>query len=102
MTRTQYTPSRFWSRRGRRCRMSGRVNSSAAPSGPLSSATGDKAGAVDTWLRGVGGSDYRPALDRALPRAFDEAVASADTFFGHELPAVQQWAFTQEDASRVT
>jgi pimeloyl-ACP methyl ester carboxylesterase len=63
---------------------------------------GDKAGAVDTWLRGVGGSDYRAALDRALPRAFDQAVASADTFFGHELPAVQQWAFTQEDAGLVT
>lgn len=63
---------------------------------------GDKAGAVDTWMRGVGGSDYRAALDRALPDAFDQAVASADTFFGHELPAVQQWAFTQEDASRIT
>ena len=63
---------------------------------------GDKAGAVDTWMRGVGGSDYRAALDRALPQAFDQAVADADTFFGHELPAVQQWAFTQEDASRIT
>ena len=48
---------------------------------------GDKAGAVDTWMRGVGGSDYRGALDGALPYAFDQAVADADTFFGHELPA---------------
>ena len=63
--------------------------------------TGDKAGAVDIWMRGVGGLDYRAALDRALPDAFDQAVADADTFFGHELPAVQQWAFTQEDASRI-
>jgi len=53
-------------------------------------------------MRGVGGSDYRSALDRALPQAFDQAVADADTFFGHELPAVQKWAFTQEDASHVT
>jgi pimeloyl-ACP methyl ester carboxylesterase len=52
-------------------------------------------------MRGVGGPDYRAALDRALPDAFDQAVADADTFFGHELPAVQQWAFTQEDASRI-
>jgi pimeloyl-ACP methyl ester carboxylesterase len=29
-------------------------------------------------------------------------VAAADTFFTQELPAVQQWSFTQEDASRVT
>jgi pimeloyl-ACP methyl ester carboxylesterase len=77
------------------------VSSAVRPALELYGA-GDKAGAVDTWLRGVGGSDYRPALDRALPEAFDQAVASADTFFGHELPAVQKWAFTQEDADRVT
>lgn len=63
---------------------------------------GDKAGAVDTWMRGVGGSDYRAALDRVLPDAFEQAVADADTFFGHELPAVQEWSFTPEDASRIT
>jgi pimeloyl-ACP methyl ester carboxylesterase len=63
---------------------------------------GDKAGAVDGFMRGVTGPDYRIALDRALPGAFAEAVASADTFFGQELPAVQQWSFRREDARRIT
>jgi pimeloyl-ACP methyl ester carboxylesterase len=63
---------------------------------------GDKIAAVDTWCRGVFGSDYRGALDRGLPGAFEQAVAAADAFFAQELPAVQQWSFTQEDASRIT
>ena len=63
---------------------------------------GDKAGAVDGFMRGVTGPDYRVALDRVLPEAFGEAVASADTFFGQELPAVGQWSFRREDARRIT
>jgi pimeloyl-ACP methyl ester carboxylesterase len=63
---------------------------------------GDKAGAIDTFLRGVCGSGYRSVLDQALPGAFDQHVADADTFFGQELPALQQWVLTQEDAKRIT
>lgn len=63
---------------------------------------GDKAGAVDAFMRGVGGPAYRTAVDRVLPGAFDQAVADADTFFGQELPAVRQWPFTREGASRIT
>jgi pimeloyl-ACP methyl ester carboxylesterase len=63
---------------------------------------GDRAGAVDTFMRAVGGPAYRAVLDRTLPGAFDQAVADADTFFGQELPALRQWPFTREDARRVT
>jgi pimeloyl-ACP methyl ester carboxylesterase len=63
---------------------------------------GDKPGAVDTWLAGVFGPGYRAPLARALPGAFEQALADADAFFGQELPALQQWSFTQEDAARVT
>jgi pimeloyl-ACP methyl ester carboxylesterase len=63
---------------------------------------GDKAGAVDGFMQGVTGPGYRGVLDRVLPGAFHEAVASADTFFGQELPAVQQWSFRREDAVRIT
>jgi pimeloyl-ACP methyl ester carboxylesterase len=63
---------------------------------------GDRAGAVETFMRGVAGPAYRAVLDKMLPRAFDQGVADADTFFGQELPALRQWSFTREDARRVT
>jgi 3-oxoadipate enol-lactonase len=63
---------------------------------------GDSAGAMDIFLRGVAGSAYRGVLDRVLPAAFDQAVVGAETFFGQELPAVQQWSFSRDQASRVT
>ncbi len=62
---------------------------------------GDKAGAVDTFFRGVFGPRYRPALDHGLPGAFDQAVADADAFFTQEMPAVQQWPFTEDHARRI-
>ena len=63
---------------------------------------GDKEGAVNVFFRGVFGPDYRHRLERGLPGAFDQAVSDADAFFGQELPALQRWSFTQEDATRVT
>ncbi len=63
---------------------------------------GDKVGAIDTFLRGTCGPDYRAVLDQALPGAFAQHVADADTFFSQELPALQQWSFTQEDARRIS
>jgi pimeloyl-ACP methyl ester carboxylesterase len=63
---------------------------------------GDKAGAVDTFLQGTCGPGYRAVLDQILPGAFDQHVADADTFFGQELPALQEWSFTRQDASRIT
>jgi 3-oxoadipate enol-lactonase len=63
---------------------------------------GDVEGAVATWLEGVGGPGSREALERGLPGAFAAAVADAGAFFEAELPAVQSWSFTSEDAARVT
>jgi pimeloyl-ACP methyl ester carboxylesterase len=63
---------------------------------------GDRARAIDGFMRGVSGPGYRPILERVLPGAFEQAVADADTFFAQELPAVQQWSLTREDAARVT
>jgi pimeloyl-ACP methyl ester carboxylesterase len=62
---------------------------------------GDKAAAVDTFLRGTCGPTYRAALDQALPGAFDQHVADAATFFEQEMPALQQWAFRRDDAQRL-
>jgi hypothetical protein len=43
----------------------------------------------------------RAVLDEALPGAFDQHVADTETFFGQEVPALQQWSFTREDARRI-
>jgi pimeloyl-ACP methyl ester carboxylesterase len=62
---------------------------------------GDKAGAVDMFMRAVAGPDYRASADRALPGAFDQAVTDADTFFGQELPAILQWTFGEAEGARI-
>ncbi len=62
---------------------------------------GDRAGAVDAFMRVVAGPDFRTMLDRAMPGAFDQAVADADTFFKIELPASQEWNLTMEEAHRI-
>jgi pimeloyl-ACP methyl ester carboxylesterase len=63
---------------------------------------GDKVRAVDGFMRGVSGPNYRVVLDRVLPGAFEQAVLDADTFFGQELPSLQQWSLNREDAARLT
>lgn len=76
----------------------------AAALAPVAAAyrSGDKAGAVDGFLRHVCGDGYRAVLDRAIPGAFGEALGEADLFFQAEMPAVQQWSFGPGDAERVT
>ncbi len=64
--------------------------------------SGDKAAAVDGFLRHVCGDGYRAVLDRVIPHAFDEALDEADLFFQSEMPAVQQWSFGTGAAGRVT
>ncbi|HEX3034688.1 MAG TPA: alpha/beta hydrolase [Thermodesulfobacteriota bacterium] len=65
--------------------------------------SGDKAGAIETFAREVGGDDYRMIFDRTLPSGyFERWVADADTIFQLDMPALQQWNFTREDAARIT
>jgi pimeloyl-ACP methyl ester carboxylesterase len=63
---------------------------------------GDKGGAVDTFAQGVFGPGYRDALEQGPPGVVEQAVADADAFFAQELPALQQWTFSEADASRIT
>jgi pimeloyl-ACP methyl ester carboxylesterase len=57
--------------------------------------------AMDTFLRGTCGAHSRTVLESMLPGAVDQAVADADTFFGHELPALRAWSFGPADARRI-
>lgn len=78
------------------------VTEVAQPSGELH-ARGDKAGAVDLFLRGVCGPQMREVADQALPPgAYDLAAADADTFFVTELPALGAWRFGAAEAARIT
>ena len=77
------------------------------PSGPYAGhamqryQAGDRIAAVDIWMAGVAGPDYRAAMERVLPGALDHAAADADTFFGQELAAVREWNFSRDDARRI-
>jgi pimeloyl-ACP methyl ester carboxylesterase len=66
--------------------------------------SGDKAGAIETFAREVGGPDFnaaRAAMDKTLPRGyFERWVADADTLF--RIFALPAWTFTREDAARIT
>jgi pimeloyl-ACP methyl ester carboxylesterase len=64
-------------------------------------ASGDPAGAVDAFLSAVGGAQWRPELEAALPGAAEQAERDAATFFETEMPALQSWAFDVERANRI-
>jgi pimeloyl-ACP methyl ester carboxylesterase len=63
---------------------------------------GDKEAATDGFLRWAIGPAYREFVDRLLPGAYTQAVTDADTWFSVELPALQAWRFTREDAERIS
>ncbi|MEX0682230.1 MAG: alpha/beta fold hydrolase [Dehalococcoidia bacterium] len=63
--------------------------------------SGDRAGAVDAFLREVCGKDYRRIVDAQAPGAMEQAAADADSFFTGEFPAIAEWQFTKGDAARI-
>ena len=63
---------------------------------------GDKAGAVEMFLQGVGRPNAREIVERAVPGGFAQAARDADTFFQVELPALQEWRLTQDDVRGIT
>lgn len=64
-------------------------------------AAGEHDRALDAWLSGAFGPGFRATLDRALPGAWDTAVADAPAPFGGEVPALQGWAFGPADLAAV-
>ena len=58
--------------------------------------------AFDTFLRGVGGDNYRAVLEERLEReGYDQAVRESAFFFRDELPAVFESKFGAAEAGRV-
>ena len=66
-------------------------------------AAGDKDGATAGFLQAMLGPEYRTEVPGApLPAGwYEQAVREIDTFFRWEVPAMQQWSFTQKDAGAI-
>ena len=62
---------------------------------------GDRAGAIDAFMRAVAGADWREHVEREIPLGFSQALADAPAFFEQELPAARAWQFTEVDARRI-
>jgi len=62
---------------------------------------GDRAGAIDAFMRAVDGADWREHVERELPLAFARALADAPAFFEQEMPAVRAWQFGEAEARRI-
>jgi len=78
----------------------------AGPSPGIASAvsqyrSGQREAAIETFMRTVAGPDYRASVDRTIPRAFEQALVDAPTFFEYELPAVRAFNFNADDAKRI-
>ena len=48
------------------------------------------------------GTDWRAAIERAVPGAADQMERDIGTFFDTDLPALLAWRFGAEDARRIT
>ena len=62
---------------------------------------GDKEGAVRAFLQLVGRSNADEIIDGAVPGGMAQAIADADTFFQVELPALQEWSFSGNEAKSI-
>ena len=73
-------------------------------SAPLLAAyrSGDAAKAVDLFLSMVCGPDWRTEVANTVPGGPEQAEKDAATFFEVEFPALQEWVFDSDQASRIS
>jgi pimeloyl-ACP methyl ester carboxylesterase len=58
--------------------------------------------ALDVFLTGLGGMDFRAAFARNLPPdAYARVLASVTPLLQEDLPALRAWTFTADDAARI-
>ncbi len=64
--------------------------------------SGRKADAIEAFAQEVCGVDFRAVFDQTLPPGhFERWVADAEIIFQSDLPALQPWPFTRDDAARI-
>jgi 3-oxoadipate enol-lactonase len=63
--------------------------------------SGDAAGAVDIFGRGIGGPEWKAQVARTVPGGSEQAEADARTFFEIELPALADWQFDAARAAEI-
>jgi pimeloyl-ACP methyl ester carboxylesterase len=64
-------------------------------------ASGDAAGAVESFLALIGSDCWRETIDGAVPGGIEQAIDDAATFFERELPAAAAWRFGRHRASAI-
>jgi pimeloyl-ACP methyl ester carboxylesterase len=64
--------------------------------------SGDHAKAVDLFLTAVSASDWRSAVEGTVPGGPEQAEKDAPTFFDVEAPALREWVFDADRASRIS
>ena len=66
-------------------------------------ASGDHSGAFAMFVSAASGLDWeecRAMLEERIPGVVTQSIKDADTFFGVEPPALTEWTFGPEQASR--
>lgn len=58
--------------------------------------------ALEEFLTLLMGVEWRAKLERWLPGSVEQVTADAETFFGHDVPALIDWRFNHRDATRIT
>ncbi|GAC1650244.1 MAG: hypothetical protein NVS4B9_41200 [Ktedonobacteraceae bacterium] len=64
--------------------------------------TGDRQGALETFLQTRAGEAFRDVIDFLLKSGeFEAAIRDADTFLQVEMPAAYRWEFSPKEASKL-
>ena len=64
---------------------------------------GDTAAGLDAFFQGICGRGYATTFDQTLPPGwFERWVDDADTLFQYDTPAMDDWEFTEADATQIT
>ena len=64
---------------------------------------GETAAGLEAFFQGICGQEFVAAFDQTLPAGwFERWVDDSDTLFQYDVPALDAWEFTEEDAARIT